>query len=434
MPLRNTLTIVTVAIVSLLCYQKATHNRYATMIAYAMEVIDKNYVEEVALRELFENAMQGMVHELDEYSDYIGPDYYQQLQQTLDQEFVGIGVEVEGPPAADELRVISPVFDSPAYRAGMRAGDLILEIEGVSTKTMDINDAVKRMKGLPGTSVTLLIRHADEEQPIRLVIEREVIRTKSVLGDTVRHDGRWNYFLESEPRIGYVRITTFGEQTVSELEEVLQFKDHPIDAMILDLRGNVGGLLESAVETCDMFLDEGIIVSTRGRRAGDEVIYRATAKYTIPTTSVPMVVLVDRYSASAAEIVAACLKDHQRAVIVGQRTWGKGTVQNVIPLERNTSALKLTTASYWCPSGTNIHRGRHATDEDDWGVRPSPGMEVVLTDEQARALYEWRRARDILSNQPGGEKVDPAPSAISVSDLQLERALEYLKPKLAPKT
>jgi carboxyl-terminal processing protease len=289
----------------------------------------------------------------------------------MDQEFVGIGVEVEGPPAVEELRVVSPVYGSPAFRAGMRAGDVILEIEGVSTKTMDINAAVKRMKGLPGTRVTLLIRHVGEEQPIRLVVQRELIHTKSVLGDTIRQDGQWNYFLASEPRIGYVRITTFGEQTASELREVLQFKDHPIDALILDLRGNVGGLLEAAVETCDMFIDEGVIVSTRGRHADDERTYSATADGTILDPAITMVVLADRYSASASEIVAACLKDHQRAVVVGQRTWGKGTVQNVIPLERGTSAIKLTTASYWCPSGKNIHRSRNATEEDDWGVRPS---------------------------------------------------------------
>ena len=140
-----------------------------------------------------------------------------------------------------------------------------------------------------------------------------------------------------------------------------------------------------------------------------------------------MVVLADRYSASASEIVAACLKDHQRAVVVGQRTWGKGTVQNVIPLERGTSALKLTTASYWCPSGKNIHRGRDATPEDDWGVRPSAGLEIVLTDEQYRAWYEWRHARDTLTNETGAAKVDPAAPAAPASDLQLERAVEYLQ-------
>jgi carboxyl-terminal processing protease len=431
MPLRNTLTIVIVAIVSFVCYDKAAHNRFASMIAHAMGIIEDNYIEEVQPRELFENAMKGMVNELDEYSDYIGPEYFQQFQQSIDQEFVGIGVAVEGPPDAEELRVVNPVYDSPAYRAGMRAGDLILEIDGVSTKMMEISDATKRMKGVPGTTVTLLIQHVGkDEQPIRLPIERELIRTKSVLGDTMLKDGRWNYFLVGEPRIGYVRITTFGEYTASELREVLQFKDQPVEALILDLRGNVGGLLEAAVETCDMFVDEGLIVSTRGRREDEQVTYRAKPENTIFNRSIPLVVLVDRYSASASEIVAACLQDHQRAAIAGQRTWGKGTVQNVIPLERGTSALKLTTASYWRPNGQNIHRGKSAQEKDNWGVRPSQGLEVVLTDEQYRALYKQRSARDVLSGEAGAQGT-AADSAAPATDLQLERAVDHLKKKRA---
>jgi carboxyl-terminal processing protease len=431
MPLRNVLTIAIVAIVSLICYEKAAHNRFGFIVSHAMGIIEDNYIEEVQPRQLFESAMRGMVSELDEYSDYIGPEYFQQFQQIIDQEFVGIGVAVEGPPEADELRVVSPIYDSPAYRAGMRAGDLILEIDGVSTKTMKSDDAVKHMKGLPGTTVTLLIQHVGKDaQPLRLEIQRELIRTKSVLGDTMLKDGRWNYFLETEPHIGYIRITTFGEYTARELRAVLQFNDHPIEALILDLRGNVGGLLPAAVETCDMFIDEGVIVSTRGRHAGDELSYPATPETTILDQSIPMVVLVDRYSASASEIVAACLQDHQRAAIAGQRSWGKGTVQNVIKLEHGTSALKLTTASYWRPNGQNIHRGKDAREEDDWGVRPSPGLEVVLTDEQYRALHAQRSARDVLSEE-GGAQTPATDLAAPVTDLQLERAVDFLKKRPA---
>jgi carboxyl-terminal processing protease len=431
MPLRNILTVAIVAIVSLLCYETVAQNRYGFVVSHAMRIIEDNYIEEVEPRDLFENAMRGMVSQLDEYSDYIGPEYFQQFQQTIDQEFVGIGVVVEGPPETDKLRVVNPVFDSPAYRAGIRAGDLILEIDGASTNTMDINTAVKRMKGLPGTTVTLLVQHTGKDAPPRrLEIQRELIRTKSVLGDRMLKDGRWSYFLEQEPNIGYVRITTFGEYTARELREVLQFKDHPIEALILDLRGNVGGLLPAAVDTCDMFINDGVIVSTRGRHAGDQHTSLAKPDTTIVDPSIPMVVLVDRYSASASEIVAACLQDHQRAVIAGQRSWGKGTVQNVIKLEHGTSALKLTTASYWRPNGQNIHRGKDAREEDDWGVRPSPGLEVVLTDEQYRALYEQRSARDVLSEEGGAQT--PAPTApVPVKDVQLERAVDFLKTKRA---
>ena len=305
---------------------------------------------------------------------------------------------------------------------------MILEIDGSSTAGLELSQAVKKMKGPPGTKVTLLIRHADEEEEtVKLTITRELIRTKSVLGDTQGKDGHWIYFLEQEPRIGYVRITTFGEHSVEELRQVLPFREHPIDALILDLRGNVGGLLNAAVDTCDMFIDQGLIVSTRGREGGNREVHEANPSDTLFDKSILLVLLVDRYSASASEIVAACLKDHDRAVVVGERTWGKGTVQNVIPLERGTSALKLTTASYWRPNGKNIHRRRKATEEDDWGVRPTNGLEVKLTDKQYRQLYEQRRKRDVFKDGPTSNEEPPE----TTEDPQLKKALDYLNKKLA---
>jgi len=429
MPLRNSITILIAAVVSLICYEKAWRNRYLSTISHAMEVIEENYVEEVETRELFENAMRGMVTGLDEYSDYINPEYFEQFQQSIDQEFVGIGIVVEGPPQADALRVVSPVYDSPAYRAGMRAGDTILEIDGKSTEGMPLTQAIQRIKGPPKSTVRLVIRHEGEEETKTVDVTRDVIRTESVLGDTLLENGQWNYFLEEEPRIGFVRITTFGEFTASELRKVLPFEDHSIDALILDLRGNVGGLLDAAVETCDMVIDEGLIVKTRGRSGRDQDVYFAAPQNTVFHRSIPIVVMVDRYSASASEIVAACLKDHDRAVVVGERTWGKGTVQNVIPLEGGNSALKLTTASYWRPSGKNIHRRRKATEEDDWGVRPSEELEVTLTEQEYRELYQQRREEDILRDKkPDGTDQEGRPE--TVVDPQLERALEYLRDKL----
>jgi carboxyl-terminal processing protease len=179
-----------------------------------------------------------------------------------------------------------------------------------------------------------------------------------------------------------------------------------------------------------MVIDDGVIVSTRGRHEVDQKTFEAKPAATILDRSIPMVVLVDRYSASASEIVAACLQDHERAAIAGQRSWGKGTVQNVIKLEHGTSALKLTTASYWRPNGQNIHRGKEAQEDDDWGVRPSPGLEVVLTDEQYRALYEQRSARDVLSEE-GGAQTPAANASVPVTDLQLERAVDFLKKRPA---
>jgi carboxyl-terminal processing protease len=200
--------------------------------------------------------------------------------------------------------------------------------------------------------------------------------------------------------------------------------------LILDLRDDAGGLLEAAVGTCNMFLDKGTIVTIRGRDGEVKRTFEADGSPLIPG-DLPVAVLVNHFSASASEIVAACLQDHERAKIIGQRSWGKGTVQNVIQIEGGRAALKLTTASYWRPSGKNIHRLKEATDEDEWGVRPDPGFEVTLTDEQADGIRQRRREKDI------GTKAKPAPEAAQnkeavapAGDLQLQKAVEYLQQQL----
>lgn len=429
MPIRNAVIIGVALITSLVCYHKATHSRYADQFVFAMQLVEDNYVEPVKAAQLFENAMMGMVGNLDEYSAYISPQQFQLFSQNIDQQFVGIGIIVQGPPQTNQLTVVTPVYDSPAYRAGLRAGDVILEIDGQRTEMWSVDQAVERIKGPQGTTVTLTVRHEGTDQRSTVVVARDLIQTRSVLGDTRADHGKWNYYLEEDPSIGYVRITTFGERTSEEMKDVLRFRGHPIKALILDLRGNPGGLLSAAVEVSDMFINQGVIVSIRGRRKEDRETYSASPKNTIFDPAIPMVVLVDGYSASASEIVSACLRDHGRAAIVGQRTWGKGTVQNVIMMEHGKAALKLTTASYWRPNGKNIHRRRGASEADDWGVRPTEGLEVVLTAEQYRKVLEQRRDRDIL--REGTEKPPHGPPAApDVEDPQLKRAVEYLQSKI----
>ncbi len=296
---------------------------------------------------------------------------------------------------------------------------------------MLLTDAVKMIKGAPKSTVQMVIQHANSDETISVEVVRDVIRTKSVLGDTLLENGQWNYFLEESPRIGYIRITTFGEFSASELEEVLPRTDRDLDALILDLRGNVGGLLTAAVATCDMFIDEGLIVRIKGRNGSHQEYFASPENTIFRRQDLPIVVLVDRYSASASEIVAACLKDHKRTVVAGERTWGKGTVQNVIPLEQDTSALKLTTATYWRPNGKNIHRRRKATEQDDWGVQPSKGLEVKLTEEQYQALYEQRRNEDVLRESDEAGNLTPSDQQ-PIDDPQMQKVLDHLKKELAP--
>ena len=391
MPLRNLTMIFVAAVISLICYQKAEHNRYASSISEAMRLVDDFYVEEVDSRELFEDAMRGMVTGLDQYSTYIGPESFKQMEEDLDQEFGGIGIEISKKDDDSPLIVLSPLIHTPAFRAGIRAGDTIWSISGVSTGGMSRPDSVKRMRGRPGETVKLSVKHAGEENLVPMTIKREIILVQSLKGDVRRADGAWDFHLASNPRIGYLRLSSFGKHTVEELRAVLTdtTTSPPFEAIILDLRDNSGGLLSAAVETCDAFVSKGRIVSTRGRDGLIRVKYDAKLSTTIVGATMPVAVLVNGFSASASEIVAACLQDHGRAVIVGERTWGKGTVQNILELEGGRSALKLTTASYWRPSGENIHRRRDVSDDDPWGVKPNQDYKVPLRSEKRLVGKEW---------------------------------------------
>lgn len=438
---RNLSAVVITLIVALVCYQKAETNRFATPLGLSIRLIQKNYVEPVDSRKLFEAAMNGIIASLgDPYSEYIPPDRKQRFDESLEGEFGGVGIVVDPNTKLNCLTVLSPIVGTPAYRAGMRAGDSILAIDGQSTEGMAINDAVRLMRGRIGSQVVLTVRHSGEAGSQPITLTRAVIRIDSVLGDGRRPDGSWDFFLEENPRLQYLRINTFGEHTAEELQTALEatgVQGRRAEGVILDLRNNAGGLLKSAIEVCDMFLDDGVIVSTRGRDGADMEEYRAR-KGMVIAGDVPMVVLVNGYSASASEILAACLQDHGRAVVVGERTWGKGTVQNVIPFESGRSALRLTTATYWRPSNKNIHRSKTAKEEDEWGVRPSEGMEVPMDAELAKQVLRYRRFRDVYHTGDDSEIESPAESTPAdesqpppkVDDPQLRRAIEYLQGKL----
>lgn len=381
----------------------------------SFDQVDRFYVKEINRRELVEAALRGMLEKLDPYSNYISPDDLVRFNSQVEQEFGGIGIQV-GLDAQGRLQVVTPLPGGPAYKAGIRAGDLISQIEGESTVGYDMEKAVKRLKGKAGVPVKLGVVHLGNNMVDELTVMREMVHVSSVLGDRYKPDGTWEFMLNPEKKIGYVRLTSFSRDSVKELRDALtSLKTAGMKSLVLDLRFNPGGLLSAATEISDMFVEEGKIVSTKGRNT-EEREWKAHKQNTF--SDFPMVVLVNGYSASASEIVSACLQDNNRAVIVGDRTWGKGSVQNVIEMDQGKCALKLTTASYHRPNGKNIHRFPGAKDSDEWGVMPNEGYRITLPIEELKKYDEFRRARDVLS--------DKAPPTSDFVDRQLQKGLEYL--------
>jgi carboxyl-terminal processing protease len=399
MPRRNLTILLLVAVASWLCYQRAARNRYAQALTEAMNIVSTNYIAEVEPRVLFEGAMDGMIGKLDPYSGYTSPDELNQFQQQIEGEFVGIGIVVDHDAENSRLSVAEALIGKPAYMAGIRAGDSIIAIDDKETKDLSLREAISLIRGKRGTSVKLRILHAGRDTPVNYSLERATIPLETVLGDARAADGKWVYRLVNHPRIGYIRIfDNFGERTADEFRAALASYRQPgqqIDGLILDLRYNRGGLLEAARDICDMLLDGGIIVTTRGRENKLLKQYVAEPGVELPQ-EVPIVVLVDRLSASASEIVAAALQDNHRAAVAGQRSWGKATVQNVIMLEGRKSAIRLTVGSYHRPSGQEIHKWKDAKDSDPWGVKPDPGLESLLTNQQNEQVILARRKRDFL--------------------------------------
>ncbi len=410
--------------------QAATEDEYFELMKVfvdSFEQIDRNFVEPVDRRELIEAAMRGMILKLDPHSTYINSNDLKQFNESVDQEFGGIGIQVSVEPKTRNLMVMTPLPGTPAYKAGIRAGDHIIEIDGKATADFgfghEMEKAVEMMRGKPGETVSVKIQHIGAPNPETLEIVRAVIKTPTVLGDHYDSDGNWSFMMEGEDKIGYIRLTNFARNSVEEFHDALEkLKKEGMRGLVLDLRFNPGGLLSAATAISDFFIESGVIVSTKGRNT-EEQVFKAHRAGTY--SGFPMVVLVNRFSASASEIVSACLQDHKRAIVVGERTYGKGSVQNVIPLEGGKTALKLTTASYHRPSGKNIHRLPKATEKDEWGVMPNEGFEVKLSDDDLEKLAISRRERETLRSgeAPKNEFVDP----------QLGKGLAWLKDQLTAK-
>jgi carboxyl-terminal processing protease len=383
------------------------------------EVFDKiksDYVDEITDKSLLESAIRGMLSGLDPHSTYLDPEAYQELQEGTTGEFGGLGIEVGMEDGF--IKVIAPIDDTPAQKAGIKPGDLIVRINDTSIKDLSLGDAVKMMRGKPGTDIRLTIIREGQKEPLKITITRAVVKVQSVKSRIL------------EPHFGYIRISHFQSHTGEDLNEALvKLKEEngreDLKGLILDLRNNPGGILGSAVATADIFLDRGLIVYTKGRAPDSEMRFNATSADLLKNA--PMVVLVNGGSASASEIVAGALQDHKRAIIMGSRTFGKGSVQTILPMNNN-AALKLTTALYYTPSGRSIQAE---------GIMPDIVLDKVKIAAIEKAGLEDEIKEVNLTgylNNGGGKKTKDkaAPTkqespSLTESDYEIHEAINLLK-------
>jgi carboxyl-terminal processing protease len=424
--------------------------------AEVFNAIKQGYVEPVEDKKLITNAISGMLSNLDPHSAYLDMEAYKDLQVGTHGEFGGLGIEVNMEDGY--VKVVSPIEDTPAYRAGLQAGDLIIKLDDTAVKGLTLNDAVKRMRGKPKTQIRLTVVRKGETKPLEFTITREVIKVQSVKAKAV------------EPGYGFIRVTQFQEGTTQDVVKKLNelYKAGPLKGLVLDLRNDPGGLLHGAIGVSSVFLPPKVLVtSTDGRTEDAKREYRATAddyargghedfvkQVPAGAKSVPLVVLVNGGSASASEIVAGALQDHKRAVVMGTQTFGKGSVQTVLPLPGNT-AIKLTTARYYTPSGRSIQAkgitpdilvedtpegslsalrireadlDRHLDNdkEKDKSAMPPIGMEGK---EPEKKTDPKGKARPSGKKEPGKDD-DEVPARIEFGgkgDYQLQQALNLLK-------
>ncbi len=378
--------------------------------------VKNDYVETIDDRQLIENAIRGMLEGLDPHSAYLNKEEYTELQEGTTGEFGGMGIEVGMEDGF--VRVISPIDDSPASRAGILAGDIIVRLDDQSVKGLSLNEAVAIMRGKPGSSITLTVLREGEEKPLMIEVVRDVIMVKSVKGRML------------EPGYGYVRISNFQAHTAEDLRlkiEVLKKESKEgLTGLILDLRNNPGGILNAAVGVSDLFLDSGLIVYTEGRIQDSKLEF--TAKPSDILKNAPVIVLVNGGSASASEIVAGALQDHERAIIMGEQTFGKGSVQTILPMN-DEAALKLTTARYYTPSGRSIQASGIKPDIIIQPVRfqsaVDNGIGVIKESDLSGHLSNGNEEEENNRKKSDNKKSDK-PSLVE-TDYQLYEALNVLK-------
>ncbi len=383
-----------------------------------VNIVEESYTDEVETKEIVYSAVKGLLRGLDPHSSFLTPEEYKEMQVDTKGSFGGIGIEIG--MRNDRLSIISPIEDTPAFRAGLKARDRIVEIEGKSTKDMGLMEAVKLMRGRKGTPLNISIMRKGFEEPRAFTIIRAVIKIKSVK------------YRSLEEGYGYIRITQFQSKTGNDLEKALdelEGANGGLKGLVLDLRNNPGGLLQQAVIVSDKFLEEGLIVYTKGRAPGQDMEFSAQKSGT--HSDYPIIVIVNGGSASASEIVAGALQDHKRGVILGTQTFGKGSVQTILPLS-DGSAVRLTTSKYYTPSGRSIQAKGIEPDikvgEDKFEYVKEIDLEGHLKgdgeeeeEKAAKKKSKHKKMKKVELDEDGFEKEEEK------EDLQLDRALEYLK-------
>ncbi|MFK0571481.1 S41 family peptidase [Endozoicomonas sp.] len=387
-----------------------------------MERIKKAYVEEVDDKTLFDNAIQGMLSGLDPHSAYLKPDDFQELEENTSGEFGGLGIEVGMEDGF--IKVVSPIDDTPASKAGVQAGDLIIKLDDASVKGLTLSDSVDKMRGKAGTPIKLTIVREGEGKPLEISLERAVIKVQSVRVKNL------------EPGYGYIRVSQFQADTGKELVDTLnelkkEQENGKLNGLVLDLRNNPGGVLQAAVGVTDAFISEGLIVYTKGRIPSSEMKFNATADD--PSQGVPLVVLINGGSASASEIVAGALQDHNRAVLMGTESFGKGSVQTVLPLSVDSAkGLKLTTALYYTPKGRSIQAEGIKPDIVVQRAKVTPidaPQQYKEADLQRHLGNGNKEGNDGVSgkNNAAADKAAKEIADLLAQDYQLNQALNVLK-------
>ena len=373
--------------------------------------VQEQYVEEVTDKQLIESAISGMLQSLDPHSSYLNSENYKDMQVKTKGKFGGLGIEITMEDGL--IKVVSPIDDTPAAKAGMQSGDLIIGVDGESIRGLTINESVSKLRGPVGSKVIITVVR-DKKDPYEVEIKRDIIKIKSVKHNIIKN-------------IGYIRLTTFSDTTTAGLEKAVnEIKENvgdKFEGLILDLRNNPGGLLNQSISVADAFLNQGEIVSTQGRK--DDDTSRVFAKKGDLINGKPLIILINSGSASASEIVAGALKDHSRAIIIGTRSFGKGSVQSIIPLAGN-GAMRLTTARYFTPSGVSIQAK---------GIEPDIIVETGITDLKKKKVEDRREEnlRGALDNKNKNEKKEKeikiplTPLEKLIQDNQISRAIDIIR-------